>query len=335
MKQALKILKAIVVFLFCSLLGLILHGWSALAIFYCSFPAHPQLRMPAAILYLLAVLAVVLFNRKHTRAFFLTLLGFVLVAIWFSSIQPKTGGVYPPELALPNVDFNGDQVTVHNVRNSNYRTPTDFDVRYETRTYNLSDLKTLDIMVNYWGMDAIAHTFLSFGFTGDRYLTVSVEIRPEVGKTYDMLQGFFKQYQLIYIWADDRDLIRLRTNYKKENVYLYRSTLTPEEVRKLLVSMLKATDGIYYKPVWYNTLTHSCTNTLGNHVIETGIRKIPIWKRRFLTGDVDQRLYKAGLLDNSLPFPELRKRANIDARAIAADKDPDFSKKIRTHLIAQ
>jgi hypothetical protein len=315
------------------LVTLILHAWSALALYYCIFSAQSGMRPIPAVLYLVAVILFIILRRKHMQAFFLSLLGFVAVALWFSSIQPKAGGLYPPELTLPRVEFNGDQVTVHNVRNCDYRSPTDFDVHYETRTYNLSELKTLDVMVNYWGMDAIAHTFLSFGFADGRYLAVSVEIRPEVGKSYDMLQGFFKQYQLIYIWADERDLIRLRTNYKKETVYLYRATFSPDKVRKLLISMLKATDALNEKPQFYNTLTQSCTNTLGNHVIATKIEKIPFWKRRFKTGDVDQRLYRNGLLVNyGLSFPELRERANIDQRAHAADQAPDFSARIRTHL---
>jgi len=327
-------IKKILIFIPCFMLGVLLHGWAALALFYCVFPAGSPLRPAIAVAYVVVVLLWIILNKKHTRAFFISLLGFLVIALWFSTIEPKAGGMYPPELTLSNVEFSGDKVTIRDVRNADYRTPTDFDLHYEPRTYDLKDLRTLDVMLNYWGMDAIAHTFLSFGFADGRYLCVSVEIRPEVGKAYDMLQGFFKQYQIIYIWADERDLVRLRTNYKKENVYLYRSSMSTENVRKMLVDMLKATASIYVKPEFYNTLTHSCTNTLGNHLISAKIVDIPIWKRRFLTGDVDQRMYKEGLLvDQGLSFPELRKQANIDERAKQADKDPLFSQKIRTHLI--
>jgi hypothetical protein len=283
--------------------------------------------------YLVAVLGVIIFNKHHLKAFFISLLGFALVALWFSTIQPKTGETFPAELTLPAAHFQGDKVTVKNVRNCVYRTKDDFDVRYETRTYDLNDVRTLDVMANYWGMDAIAHTFLSFGFADGQYLTVSVEIRPAVGKVYDMLQGFFKQYQIIYIWADERDLIRLRTNFKNENVYLYRTSFSPEKVRKMLVSMLEMTSAIAVQPQFYNTLTHSCTNTLGNHVIATRIAEVPFWKRKFLTGDIDKRMYENGwLITNGLSFPELRKRSQIDERAKAADQDPQFSEKIRTHF---
>lgn len=325
-------LKKIILFIPCFILGLLLHGWAALALFYCSFPAASGLRAPIAIAYLVIVVLWIILKKKHTQAFFISLVGFMVIALWFNTIQPRTGRQFPLELTLPYAEFKGDTVTIHNVRNNVYRTKDNFDVHYETRTYDLNDLKTLDVMTNYWGMAAIAHTFLSFGFSDGQYLAVSVEIRPEVGQVYDMLQGFFKQYQLIYIWADERDLIRLRTNYKKENVYLFRSTLSSENVRKMFVSMLQATSAIHDKPVFYNTLTHSCTNTLGNHLIAAKIKDIPIWKRRFLTGDVDRRMYKDGLLDTSVPFSELRKKANIDERAQKADQDPQFSTRIRTHL---
>jgi len=331
-KFLIKVSKVIAL-VFLGIIGIILQAWSAAALYYCSFPSDPALRSAVAIIYLLALILFIILSPKHVRAFFLGLLGFVVVAIWFNTIQPKAGAQFPPELTLPYAEIKGDVVTLHNVRNSAYRTKEDFDVHYETRTYNLKDVRTLDVLVNYWGMEAIAHTFLSYGFSDGSYLAVSVEIRPAIGQVYDMVQGFFKQYQIIYIWADERDLVRLRTNYKKENVYLYRSTFSPDKVRKMFLSMLQETNSIHDKPQFYNTLTHSCTNTLGNHVIATQIAKVSPWERRFRTGDIDQRLYQGGLLDRSLPFAELRRQANIDSRAQAADNSPQFSEKIRTHLI--
>jgi len=326
-------LRKILIFIFCVIAGLLLHGWAALALYYCSFPSSAVLRVSVAIFYLLMVILFIRLSQRHARAFLLSLLGFVIVVIWFSTIQPKANGQYPRELTMPFAELKGDLVRIHNVRNCTYRTKEDFDVRYETRTYNLNDLKTLDLLVNYWGMEAIAHTFLAFGFSDGRYIDVSVEIRPEIGKAYDMLQGFFKQYNLIYIWADERDLVGLRTNYKKEDVYLYRVALSPDHVRKMFVSMIETTNAIYKKPQFYNTLTQSCTNTLANHLVEAKIVKLPFWKRRILTGTVDQRLYSAGFLEGSVPFFELRQQANIDVRAQEAGQDPQFSEKIRTHLL--
>ena len=181
-------------------------------------------------------------------------------------------------------------------------------------------------------MEAIAHTFVSFGFADGRYLPVSIEIRPEVGEAYGMLEGFFKQYELIYIWGDERDLIRSRTNYRKEDAYLYRVNMTPENIQKLFVSMLMRTNSLHEAPQFYNTLFESCTNTIGDHLKAAKIMEIPFWKRRVRTGDIDRRLYHDGLLDTSVPFDELRKAAHVNQRAQAADHALDFSKLIRTHL---
>jgi hypothetical protein len=307
--------------------------WSFGAIYFCSFSAHPEWRSSAAWGYAALMVIGLLASRKYSRALVIAFLSFLGIAVWFSSIQPPANGVYPANLVMPGVEFQGDRVTIHNVRNCDYRTRDDYDVHYETRTYSLKDLKTLDVMVNYWGMDWIAHTFLSFGFSDGRYLSVSVEIRPEVGESYGEVKGIFKQYELIYIWADERDLVRTRTNYRNENVYLYRTSFTPDQVRKFFVNMLERTERIRQKPEFYNTITQSCTNTLGDHLIDSKIMSLPFWKRRLLTGKIDRRLYDQGLLETfGRPFPELRAISKIDERAKAADQDIQFSEKIRTHL---
>ncbi len=311
---------------------LILHLWAYGVIYFCSFPNNSTYRGILAIFYLLVVCVFVFLQKKKTKALGKSLLGFCIICIWFLTIQPNPNAVYPRHLKAPHAEFNGDNVTLHNVRYNRYRTTDDFDVFYETRTYDISKLQTVDLFVNYWGMEQIAHTFVSFGFTDGRYLPVSIEIRPEVGEVYGMLDGLFKQYELLYLWADERDVVLTRTNIRKEDAYLYRVNLKLENIRKLFISMLNRTNSLYAKPEFYNTLFESCTNTIGDHVISEGIVDVPFWERKFLSGDVDKRMYDQGLLDKTVPFDTLRQNANINARAVAADKDLDFSKKIRTHL---
>jgi len=311
---------------------LILHLWAYGVIYFCSFPNNSAYRGIFAILYLLVVLVFVFSQKRKTKALGKSLLGFLIICIWFLTIKPNPHAVYPKHLKAPSVEINGDDVTLHNVRFNHYRTREDFDVHYETRTYDLSKLQTVDIFVNYWGMDLIAHTFVSFGFEDGRYLPVSIEIRPEVGEVYGILDGLFKQYELLYLWADERDIALTRTNIRGEDAYLYRVNMKPESIRKLFISMLKRTNSLYEKPEFYNTLFESCTNTIGDHVISEGIFKVPFWERKFLSGDVDRRMYNLGLLDTTQPFDTLRQKAKINDRALAADTDMDFSEKIRTHI---
>jgi len=327
--KLLRVLREVVIWLTASLL----HLWSLLALVYASFPAQPALRMPLVATYGLGIWLAITRLRPHKKGLLLSLLGFVAVAAWFITIRPKTDAIYPEGLAMPSVVFNDNQVTIHNVRNSVTTTLADFNVRYETRTYDLDKLRSVDFLVNYWGMDLIAHTFLSFGFSDGEYVAVSIEFRPEIGEHYDMLKGFFKQYELIYIWGDENDLVGSRTVLQGEDVYLYRTRLTPEEGRKLFVSMLRRTQALHDDPKFYNTCTQSCTNTISDHLIQTGIYNLPFWKRRFLTGDVDRHTYNEGVLvTDGLPFEELRQKALVNDRAMDAGNAPGFSQRIRTHL---
>ena len=301
-------------------------------------PVLPEsLRSAIAYGFLAGVPLAMLILRSKKWAVFLPLVAFLIVLAYEWQIQPKTNAHYPPEVAqTAYAEFQGDRVTIHNIRNADYRTVDDFDVHWKTRDYELKDLQTLDVFVNYWGMDAIAHIFVSFGFTGGRYLAVSIEFRPEIGETYGTFNGLFKQYEIIYVWADERDIARLRTNYRKEDVYLYRTALSPEKVRRLFVSMLERTNALHRKPEFYNTVTESCTNTIGDHIIQAKVFGLPFWERRILTGATDRRLYDRGLLETfGRSFPELRVQSKINAKAQAADQSPDFSKKIRSLFIKE
>ena len=318
--------------IFGPLILIVLHLWSFGALYYS--PVEPEfLRMWLAALYGAGIPLAVILRRSRKWAVLLPLAGFLCVLAYEYQIQPKKNACYPPEVGkTAYAEFKGDRVTLHNVRNADYRTVHDFETRWETREYELKYLRTLDVFMSYWGMDAIAHVFVSFGFTQGRYLAVSVECRPEVGESYGMFKGFFKHYEIIYVWADERDVVRLRTNYRKEDVYLYRTLLAPAQVRSLFVSMLERTNKLDKDPEFYNTVTDSCTNTIGNHIVEAKVFDLPFWKRRLLTGTLDRRLYQQGLLETlGRSFPALRVQSRINAKAQAADRDEDFSMKIRTH----
>ena len=169
---------------------------------------------------------------------------------------------------LPYATFDGDQVTLHNIRNFDYRTELDYTPHYYDKTFDLNELDEVDLIAVYWMGDAIAHIMLSFGFAGRDYVTISIETRKEVGESYDTIRGFFRQYELIYIVGDERDLIRLRTNYRKnppEDVYLYRTAIPPANARRLFLDYLREINELKDHPAWYNTGTTNCTTNVYRH----------------------------------------------------------------------
>ena len=62
----------------------------------------------------------------------------------------------------------------------------------------------------------VSHTFLSFIFDNAPPVSISIETRPEVGEGFDPLASLFKQFELIYVVGDERDIVRVRTNYRDE-----------------------------------------------------------------------------------------------------------------------
>jgi hypothetical protein len=260
------------------------------------------------------------------------LLGTALMIFW-SSLEPTNERDWQPEVAiLPYATMSGDEVTVHNIRNFDYRSETDYTVAYYDKRFNLQDLRSVDIVTSYWMGPAIAHVFVSFGFAGDQYLAVSIEVRKPKGEGYSTLKGFFRQYELIYVVADERDVIRLRTNYRRdppEDVYVYRIRGSIEAARMFFMRYMERLNELRTQPEFYNTLTTNCTTTIWmNAHVNPG--HIPLSWKILASGYVPEYLYEQGRLEAmGLPFPELQRRAYINVRAKAANSTADFSRRIR------
>jgi hypothetical protein len=322
------------------LLGLLLlgmTGWGVLAIYYSDLES-PALRVAFAGTFgLLALIALIgLASRRWRRRMLIgyTVL-FVILVAWWSTIKASNDRAWQPEVAvLPYATLEGDLVTVHNIRNFDYRSETDFTPAYYDKTFDLRQLDSVDLIAVYWMGPDIAHTFLSFGFGGKDHLAVSIETRKEQGEGYSTIKGFFKQYELYYVVADERDVIRVRTNYRHdppEEVYLYRLHGPMENGRRLFLEYIQEINALKEQPEFYNTLTTNCTTTIWfNTRVNPG--HLPFSWKLLLSGHVPQYLYEAGLLDTGLPFPELKKHSLINSRAKAADQDPDFSRRIREEL---
>ena len=305
--------------------------WGALALYF-SAPGPTAARIAAALLFLAAMGVVLLWIRPRRLGWPLAGVLFAAVLVWWLLIPPRNDRDWEPDLAaLAWGEVHDDTVTVHNVRNTVYRSETDFDVRYEDRTYRLSDLRTLDFLLSHWGAPGIAHTIVSFGFADGRYLAVSIEGRKEKGEGYSAIKGLFKQYELIFVVADERDVIGVRTNFRGEHVYLYRIRTAPVGVRAIFLRYIAELNRLREHPEWYNAVTQNCTTAIRGLTAPVSARSWTGWKV-YLNGYLDELAYQIGAVDTSLPFAELHARSLIDDRARAAAGSPDFSRRIREGL---
>jgi len=257
---------------------------------------------------------------------------FAVVVAWWLSIEPRQDRNWLPSVAqLPRGQIEGNVLTMQNVRNFDYRSPTDYTARWETRSYDLSKLRGVDLFLSYWGSPLIAHTFVSWEFEDSAPLTISIETRKEVGETYSAVKGFFRQFELYYVVSDEQDVAKLRTNYKGEEVYLYRLRGSPDISRKLLDDYLSSINDLSVQPAWYNAFIHNCTTSIRLHVKHV----IPSqqWDWRILVnGYLDRLAYEHGTINTTLPFEELRKSSYISPRAQTDDGTENFSKLIREGL---
>jgi hypothetical protein len=311
-------------------------GWAALVVYHLG-PGGDQVRSVSAIVVCVIGGAAVI-ARALGRARRPTLLGFVAVfvlvlALW-QTTRPSNDRRWQPDVAvLAEASFDGDFVTVRNIRNFQYRSETDFTPAYDTRTFDLRRLDRVDLIAAYWMGPAIAHLFVSFGF-GEDHLAISVEARKEEGEAYSSLGGFFRRYELVYVVGDERDLIGLRTNYRAappEEVYVFRVRGTPDRFRRLFVEYLRDVNALRERPRFYNTLTTNCTTMIRAHTAGNPGRLPYSWKV-LLSGYAPEYAYDAGRLDGDLPFAELMRRSHVNAAARAADGAPDFSRRIRAGL---
>ena len=319
-----------IAFALASIIALLFTMWAAAALYF-DLP-FPSLRTPAAMLYLIVVLVAlqVLHNGRMRLA--VAFAGFAMVALWWFSLKPSNHRDWQPDNAkTAYADINGDQVVIHDFRNCGYRTENDYTCQWETRSYNLVNLTGADLFVTWWGSPWIAHPIVSFDFGEQGHVAMSIETRDVVGQGYSAIRGFFRQYALTYVVSDERDVIRLRTNYRKgEEVYLFRTTVAQPIVRNLFLEYLQRANSLHEHPEWYNALTNNCTTNIAVSAAQArDVRTYLDW-RILLNGKMDEMMYERGnLVTGGLPLPALKEQAHINAVARAADDTPDFSALIR------
>ncbi len=308
--------------------------WGALALFY-SGPQVDDLPYVLAAAFAAASLATLLALgigrwRWRTLAAYVAL--FAVLLLWWRGIEPSNERDWQADVALlPYATIDGDFVTMHNIRNFDYRSETDYTPAYYDKRFDLRQLEGADVVAVYWMGPAIAHVFVSFAFAGGDHLAISIETRKAKGQGYSTLRGFFRQYELYYVVADERDVIRLRTNYRHdppEDVRVYRVRAPVENIRRVFMEYVKQINSLTTRPEFYNTLTTNCTTSAWIHTM-VNEEHLPFSWKILASGYVPQYLYEAGRLDTSVPFAELERRARVNERAVAADTAVDFSRRIR------
>jgi hypothetical protein len=254
---------------------------------------------------------------------------FALVLAWWATIKPTNDRNWAPEVArTATASIDHDRLVVSNVRNFTWRSDTDFDQRWERRSYDLSHLTNVDLIMSYWAGEAIAHTILSFGFDNGARLAFSIETREESHEGYSSIAGFFKQYELAFVAADERDAVRVRSNVRGEDVRIYRLRMTSKNAQVLLREYVEELNELARTPRFYNTLTANCTSLVFDmvRVIHPGL---PMDARVVFSGYLPNYAYDLGATDTSLSFEKLRDRSKIHDRAVLANADPNFSARIR------
>ncbi|MCC6848420.1 MAG: DUF4105 domain-containing protein [Deltaproteobacteria bacterium] len=319
-------------------------GWTSfaiavvLALAWCAAALHFTGPRPAlladglAAALVLAGLVVLVTVRPFGRTLTALVVLFAVWALWWIHVAPRNDRDWQPDVArTSHVDVDGDRLTFHDVRDFDYRSETDYTERWENRTLDLSKLTGMDLFMSYWGAPGIAHTIMSWEFTDGQHLAVSIETRKEKGEEYSAVKGFFKQFEIYYVVADERDVIRLRTNYRGEEVHLWQLRTPISRARRILLDYVKSINELHARPQWYNAATQNCTTSITRHIRKLGI-PFPLDWRVIANGRLDEMLYERGVVDTSRPFPEVRQATLVNARAKAADQDPAFSARIRDGL---
>ena len=310
------------------LAALVCVAW-AFGALYFDFPTAGAL---AAILFLIALLAAIMFVRGKLLKLAIVLGAFAVVVSWWLTLKPSNDRPWQPDVAQTAwAEINGDEITIHNVRNCDYRTEIDFTPQWETRTVRLSQMTGVDVAINFWGSPWIAHPIVSFQFSDAPPLCFSIETRKTVGQQYSAVEGLYRRYTLIYVVADERDVIRLRSNYRREDVYLYHTLASQDQARQRFREYINTVNILHESPRWYNAVTSNCTTSI--RAQRAAELRTP-WDWRILfNGRIDEMLYQDhAFATGGLPFAELKQRSLINERARAADKDPDFSQVIRKEL---
>lgn len=327
-------MKKLLIGMSLALLLIAISTWGVLALYFGdSETGWLQIYLASAFgLFSFVALIGLLLSRWRYRWLLGHIAVFLLVLLWWLGISPSNDRDWQVDVSqLPFATLDGNKVTVHNIRNFEYRSEFDYTPAYYDKTFDIDKLNGVDLFAFYWMGPAIAHTILSFDFADQGSLAVSIETRKQRNEEYSTIKGFFRQYELIYIVADERDVIRLRTNYRHnppEQGYVYKGLGSKANGQRLFLEYLRIINELHDNPSFYNTLLDNCTIAIWFRTM-VNAEHLPFSWKILLSGYLPEYLYESKRIDHQLPFAALQQQAHINQRAQAADKAADFSKQIR------
>ena len=325
----------LIVNIFLGIILLLTSIWGSLALLY-TLEYSETIRYGFVTLFILISLLSLLgvFSKKwRYKAVVLYAFSFTSLLFYYGTLKPSNEREWKQNVAKLSYATQKDNlISIYNIRNFEYRSEIDYTPAYYDKTYDIDKLEGVDLVSVYWMGPSVAHIFLSFHFGGDEYLAVSIETRTEKGEGYSTLKGFFRQYELYYVVADEKDVIKLRTNYRKnpvENLYIYPLLGSKQSAQKLFLEYMQRINTLKSEPEFYNTLSTNCTTAIWNNAHVTDNR-IPFSWKVLLSGYVPEYLYESGYLDTEgLSFKALQKRVHANARANRVKDEESFSLKIR------
>jgi hypothetical protein len=313
---------------------LLLTLWGTLTFRFCSWPV--SVRYLCIALYLCGSAATLIWvktwRRKRNALF--ALYGLVIIA-WLLMLPSNNRDWQQPVARLAYAEVEGDMVTFRNIRNFEYSSESVFVPGYYDKTFDLSKLESVDVYLVNWGIPQVSHAMMSFGFGNDDFICFSFETRKEEGEGYSTLKGFFRAYEMYCTVADERDVVGLRTNYRKgEDVYLYRvKPAEAENERRLFLEYVKKVNDLKAHADWYHALTDNCMTSAFKLGRMNAVKGRGKWHWKIiLNGYSDELAYSRGTIDTSLPFSELKKISRVNDRAVAAGLSPEFSRLIRAGI---
>jgi len=311
--------------------------WATLAVYFGDSHSDTVLlvfSIVVAVIGLIAVIAFLFIPPIRNWSLLIHSVVFLAVLLWWFNIQPSNDRNWQADVSkLAHAEIAGNLVTMHNIRNFSYHSEFDYSPDYYDKTFDLNKFQGVDLFAVYWMGPAIAHVVLSFDFGGNNRLAISIEARKEEGEGYSTIKGFFRQYELMYIVADERDVIGLRTNYRKdppEHVYRYRIKGPIEAGKRLFLKYVDRINSLYENPTFYNSLLNNCTTTIWLNSREVNPHNIPFSWKILLSGYVPEYLYESGRLDQQISFAELRNQGYINKLLKGRKISPLFSSIIRT-----